>query len=148
MFKITRRLLAQWVADTLTIVLLSTIATAPIELVAVGLTFEQMADARWRGAVVNVLTGWLYGLFRDWIYEKKFRADEGGRVRKYFAELTAFGLFQIPLYVLVLVITGASVSQIVRGCGFALAVSPVAAPVLDWCMVYLRRWFGAEEKSS
>jgi hypothetical protein len=148
MFGITRRRLAKWVVDTLTIVLLSTVATAPMELAVVGLTFEQMANARWRGAVVNILTGGFYGQFRDWIYEKKFRADKGGRVRKYFAELTAFGLFQVPLYVLVLMITRADVDQIIRGCGFALAVSPVAAPVLDWCMVYLRRWLGVEKRSS
>lgn len=148
MFGITRRLLAQWAVDTLTIVLLSTIATAPMELTVVGLTFEQMAHARWRGALVNILTGGFYGQFRDWIYFGRFRADEGGRVRKYLAELTAFGLFQVPLYVLVLVITGADTGQIVRGCVFALIISPVAAPALDWCMVYLRRWCGVEKKSS
>lgn len=148
MFKITRRLLAQWGSDTFVIVLLSTVATAPLELTVVGLTFSQMLDARWRGALVNVLTGGFYGQFRNWIYEEKFRADAGGRVRKYFAELTAFGLFQVPLYVLVLVITGADAGQIIRGCAFALLISPVAAPALDWCMVRLRRLLGAEKKGS
>lgn len=58
----------RFMADTTAMISFSFVVGMFIEIVISGLTFGQSLQSRITGIVVNLLTGGLYGKFRDWIF--------------------------------------------------------------------------------
>src|SRR3989344_7159596 len=103
-------------ADTFAMITFSTVVGMVIEILVSDMTFGQSVQARLTAIPANLLTARPYGMFRDWVF-RLMRANEGGQVRKGIADILAFALFQVPLYVTILFTSGANVRQIATACG-------------------------------
>jgi len=103
-------------ADTFAMITFSTVVGMVIEILVSDMTFGQSVQARLTAIPANLLTARPYGMFRDWVF-RLMRANEGGQVRKGIADILAFVLFQVPLYVTILFTSGANARQIATACG-------------------------------
>ncbi|MFH0928075.1 MAG: L-alanine exporter AlaE [bacterium] len=106
----------RFLADTFAMIAFSTVVGMVTEIFISGMTLNQSIHARLVSMPVNLLTAKLYGMFRDWTF-KQTRANEGGPIRKGFADILAFVFFQVPLYATVLSTSGANLHQIATACG-------------------------------
>ena len=109
-------------ADTVAMITFSTIVGMVIEILVSGMTLGQSVQARLTAIPANLLTARLYGMFRDWVF-KRMKAHGGGQIRKAVADITAFVLFQVPLYATILGTSGANLRQIVTACGTVTVLS-------------------------
>lgn len=105
-----------FVADTFAMIAFSTVVGMAIEILVSGMTLGQSGQARLTAVPLNLLTARLYGVFRDWIF-KITKANNGGQVRQGLADILAFVVFQVPLYALILALSGATWVQIIAACG-------------------------------
>lgn len=117
-----------FLADTLSMILFSTVLCMAIEIFLAGLTFGQSVIARIAAVPTNILTGRAYGLYRDWLFRIS-RMREDSFFQAAVVDTAAFLSFQVPLYGIVLMIAGASFRQMVVSAGsmtliFALAGRP------------------------
>ena len=113
------------IADTFAMVTFSTIVGIIIELGIAGLTLPQSIHARVLAIPVNVLTGRPNAVFRDFLV-KKIRAEKAGQIKKALVDVAAFVLFQVPLYALVLFLSGATISQIIVASGTVVVFSTIS----------------------
>lgn len=106
----------RFLADTFAMIIFSTVVGMVIEILISGMTLGQSMQVRLTAIPTSLLTARLYGMFRDWMFQL-MRANKGGQVKKGIADILAFVLFQIPLYVTILAISGANARQIATACG-------------------------------
>lgn len=98
-------------ADIITMVTFSFATGMAIEILISGMTLEQSLTSRCSAIFLNLIIARPYGIFRDWIL-KCFNAPDG--FKKRLLDLTAFILFQIPVYIIVLLFSGANAEQIIK----------------------------------
>ena len=107
-----------------------------IEIFIAGMTPFQSLQARLAAIPVNLLTGRPYGCFRDRLFAF-FSIDAAKPIRAFFGDTLAFVIFQVPLYVIVLLTAGATWRQIALSSFFmSLIFSLVGRPYgifLDFC---------------
>lgn len=128
-----------FLADTLSMTVFSAVLCMTIEVFLAGLTFGQSLTARLAAVPTNLLTGRAYGIYRDWLFRFS-RLREDSWLQAAAVDTVAFLTFQVPLYGIVLMIAGASLSQMVVSAAsmtliFALAGRPYGI-FLNAC----RRW--------
>ena len=124
------------VADIFAMIAFSTALCMGIELFLAGMTLAQSVSARIAAVPVNLLTGRPYGWFRDWLF-RLLRIDRSNRWRVVMGDTLAFVAFQVPLYVVVLLMADASWRQIAVSTAsitvlFTLAGRPYGA-FMDFC---------------
>ncbi len=124
------------VADITAMIVFSTALCMAIEIFAAGLTFLQSVRARIAAVPVNLLTGRPYGWFRDRLF-LALGIDRTNRWKPVFGDTLAFVVFQVPLYVVVLLSAGATwrqiaVSTVTMSLIFSLAGRPYGI-FLDFC---------------
>ncbi len=117
-------------------VLFSTALCMIIEIFIAGLSFSQSVSARVAAIPVNLITGRPYGIFRDKLFQM-LHIDRENFWHLVFGDTLAFVAFQVPLYVLVLLLAGASWGQIAISCVsitviFSLTGRPYGM-FLDFC---------------
>lgn len=100
-----------FVADTIALISFFTVTGVVNERLVAGLAWEQVLDARVSGAILMVLSGRPYGLWRD----RFMRLATETRGSQILWDTLALVSFQVPLYAVVLVISGASIDQVLRG---------------------------------
>ena len=105
-----------FIADTLAMVIFSTVIGMCMEVFVVGLTFTQSIQARVTAIPASLIIARPYGKYRDWIF-KKFKVDFGNQLQQGVADIFANASFQIPIYILILLSTGATAGQILKGVG-------------------------------
>jgi len=131
-------------ADVFAMVVFSTVLGTAIEIGVVGLTLFQSLQARSMAIPLNIVSGRPYGIFRDWLIRQLGLTPEN-RVGFALGDITAFVLFQIPLYAIVLFVSGATASQVGVAClSMSLLFAASGRPYglfLDAC----RRLFGVAE---
>jgi hypothetical protein len=98
------------IIDSLAMLAFTTVVCASIEMGAVGMTLPQTMHARLGALPVNLATGRPYGLYRDWLIA---RLCYPCGIRLIFVEILTFTTFQIPLYLMVLMLVGVDEEQIV-----------------------------------
>ncbi|MDO9514992.1 MAG: L-alanine exporter AlaE [Syntrophales bacterium] len=98
-------------ADITAMIIFSTVLCMLIEIFIAGLTVFQSLQARAAAVPVNLVTGRPYGWFRDRLFVI-LRIDRSNRLMMIFGDTLAFVVFQVPLYVVVLLFAGATWSQI------------------------------------
>jgi hypothetical protein len=107
-----------------------------VEILISGLTPGQSLQSRFTGMVVNLLTGGLYGKFRDWLFRITKTKPENW-VREIVFGTIAFVTFQMPLYVGILFSAGATVTQIASSVGIVTLMSTFIGGPYEWFLLTL-----------
>ena len=128
------------IADTFAMVVFTTIVGMIIELRIAGLTLPQSIQARILAMPINLLIGRPNGKFRDFLVQR-FKANEGGPLRKALVDIASFVFFQVPLYPPVLVVSGATLSQIITASVTVALFSTVAGRPYGVFLDFSRRLF-------
>lgn len=130
-----------FIADTLALVLFFTIASGANERFIAGLDWNDVALSRLIGAPLMVATARPYGLWRDWVLG---RVKPRRRWSELLTDAAALLVFQVPIYVAIIIAGGAEGNAILRGAiGFALLMFVLGRPYgvfLD----FVRARFGLE----
>ncbi len=117
-----------FIADTTALILFFTTTGLVNERFVAGMTWEQVLHARLLGAVLMVPVGRPYGIWRDWLTQ---RAGPG-RLSRLLWDSLALVSFQVPIYAVIIWISGAS--------GRGLLMGVVGATIM---MLVLGRPYGA-----
>lgn len=124
------------VADIAAMILFSTALCMCIEIFIAKLTFFQSATARIAAIPVNLITGRPYGLFRDRLF-LALGIERKNPWKMILGDTLAFVIFQVPLYVIVLLCAGATWKQIAVSSVFMSAIFSLAGRpygiFLDFC---------------
>lgn len=100
------------VADTVAMILFSTVMCMMIEVLVAGMTITQSLVARTAAIPTNLLTGRPYGCYRDMLF-RKLDLNGDSFIQTAAGDTVAFISFQLPLYVFVLLLAHASLNQII-----------------------------------
>ena len=124
------------IADITAMIIFSTALCMTIEVFIAGLTVLQSVHARLAAVPVNLITGRPYGWFRDRLF-LFLGIQRGSFLMMIFGDTIAFVIFQLPLYVIVLLFAGATwtqigVSSLFMSMIFSLAGRPYGI-FLDFC---------------
>ncbi|KMK66067.1 L-alanine exporter AlaE [Puniceibacterium sp. IMCC21224] len=95
----------QFIVDTIATIVFFSCVAAFSEAVIAGMAPEQVLAARLIMVPVMVLTGRPYGIWRDWLIA---RTEARSTVSRIVVDISAFLLFQVPVYVMTLAVAGAS----------------------------------------
>lgn len=117
-----------FIADTTALILFFTTTGIINERFIAGMTWEQVLHARLLGAALMVPVGRPYGIWRDWIM-RRARPD---RLSQLLWDSLALVSFQVPIYAVIIAISGAS--------GRGLLMGVIGATVI---MLGLGRPYGA-----
>ncbi len=112
-------------ADIIAMTVFSFVLCLFIEVFIAGLTVFQSLQARAAAIPVNLLTGRPYGCFRDWLFQS-LGIERKTPLKAVMGDTLAFVLFQVPLYVLVLLFAGATWRQIFLSSAFMTAIFSLA----------------------
>ncbi|MCB8839075.1 L-alanine exporter AlaE [Aurantimonas sp. VKM B-3413] len=115
-----------FIADTLSLVVFFTIASGLNERFIAGMTWDEVLVSRSIGAPLMVLTARPYGLWRDWFMK---RTDPSGKWSRLAMDSLALLIFQLPIYVAIIVAGGADGFAILKGAaGFAALLFVLGRP--------------------
>ena len=115
-----------FVADTLALVIFFTIASGVNERFIAGMTWDEVVVSRSIGAVLMVLTARPYGIWRDWLFGRIAPATPRG---EFLTDCLSLLLFQVPIYVAIIVEGGADGVAILKGAaGFAVLMLVLGRP--------------------
>lgn len=128
-----------WLADTLALMSFTIVTGMFIEVVVAGMTLQQSLISRLLCQPVNILTGRLYGRYRDRVI--RALPCQGPRwLNSALGDVLAYISFQLPLYVLILLGIGMNMSEIVTAAvSQTLSLGVLGAPYGVW-LTQTRRW--------
>lgn len=93
-----------FIADTAALILFFTTTGIINERIIAGMTWEQVFHARCLGAVLMVPVGRPYGLWRDWLMQRA----RPTRLSRLLWDSLALVSFQVPIYAVIIAVSGAS----------------------------------------
>jgi len=132
----SRHRLSLVLADIVAMIIFSTALCMVIEIFIAGLSFWQSVSARVAAIPVNLVTGRPYGIFRDKLFQI-LHIDRVNSWKLILGDTLAFVAFQVPLYVVVLLLAEASWRQIaISSASITLIFSLAGRPYgmfLDFC---------------
>jgi len=102
-----------WLADTIALISFTIVTGMFIEIAIVGMTVQQSIQSRILCQPINILTGRLYGVYRDKVIVqtgKKLPA-KGAQV---IGDILAYITFQLPLYIAILLVIGVDLPNILK----------------------------------
>lgn len=98
-------------ADTTALIVFFTITGIINERVLAGMTWEQVFHARLLGAALMVPVARPYGVWRDWLMKRA----GSNRLSKLLWDSAALVSFQAPIYAVIIAVSGASGSGLIKG---------------------------------
>ncbi|MBI4511843.1 MAG: L-alanine exporter AlaE [Deltaproteobacteria bacterium] len=114
----------QWIVDTMAMVVFSTVVGMLVEVLVSGLSISQSLDARLMAVPLNLLTARPYGVYRDRVLAVLAApSHDAHAVRRTAADVLAFVSFQVPIYALILSVSGARLAQIATSCATVALLS-------------------------
>ncbi|WP_062266996.1 L-alanine exporter AlaE [Endozoicomonas arenosclerae] len=127
-----------WLADTCALISFTFVTGMFIEVAIAGFTLQQSLISRLLCQPVNILTARGYGYYRDkvvvWL--------SGSRphwLKSVLADILAYLSFQLPLYIVILLIAGTSLEGIIKASiSQTLALFVLGAPYGFW-LKYCRK---------
>ncbi|MCJ8517364.1 hypothetical protein ABID21_000113 [Pseudorhizobium tarimense] len=125
-------------ADTLALIVFFTATGILNERFIAGMTWQEVFQARLLGAALMVPVGRPYGLWRDWI----MRRAGDTRASQLFWDSVALISFQVPIYVAIIAVSGASGAGLVRGTLGAAAMMLLLGRPYGAFLNRVRRAFG------
>lgn len=102
-----------WLADTLALMSFTIITGLFIEIALVGMTVMQSLQSRLLCQPINILTGRLYGLYRDKVITQTANKIPG-KISNVIGDILAYITFQLPLYVVILWLVGVDLPGIIK----------------------------------
>ncbi|MBB3949260.1 L-alanine exporter AlaE [Aureimonas jatrophae] len=130
-----------FLADTLALILFFTLTSGLNERFVVGMEWSEVLVSRSIGAALMVPTARPYGLWREWFLA---RVRPEGRVGTVLADCAALLLFQVPIYLAIVLVSGADLVSALRGsASFAVLMLVLGRPYGLW-LEWVRRRFGLE----
>ena len=99
-----------FIADTVALISFFTITGIINERFVAGMSWEQVLDARVLGAILMMPSARPYGLWRDWF----MRHATQSRLSRIIWDTAALVSFQVPIYAIILIVSGASLGEVVR----------------------------------
>lgn len=126
------------VADTTAMILFFTTTGIINERFVAQMEWEQVLHARVLGAVLMVPVAWPYGLWRDWLMQRA-RAH---RLSHLFWDSLALVSFQVPIYVAIIAISGASGQGLLLGTIGATAMMLALGRPYGVFLNWIRALFG------
>lgn len=131
--------LRSFAADTLALVIFFTVVSGLNERFIAGMSWPEVAISRSIGAVLMVLTARPYGYWRDWFLTVTKPATPPATL---LMDSVALLSFQVPVYLLIIVASGARGMGIATGAiGFAVLMLVLGRPYGLW-LDFVRRRFG------
>lgn len=125
-------------ADTTALVLFFSTTGALNERFIVGMSWDQVLQARLLGAALMIPVARPYGLWRDWVMR---RAGEA-RLSQILWDSFALVSFQVPIYALIIVVSGASGRGLWLGLLSATIMMLVLGRPYGAFLNFVRRIFG------
>lgn len=126
------------IADTLALIVFFTATGIINERWIVGMTWEQVFHARLLGGALMVPVGRPYGMWRDWV----MRHAKDTRVSRLLWDSLALMSFQVPIYAVIIAVSGASGDGLIRGVVGAAVMMLVLGRPYGAFLNAVRRLFG------
>jgi len=98
-------------ADTIALILFFTVTGIINERFVAGMNWQQVFHARLLGAALMIVSGRPYGIWRDWL----MRFSGKTKISQLMWDALALVTFQVPIYALILAISGAQGAALIRG---------------------------------
>lgn len=130
-----------FLADTLALVVFFTIASGLNEKFVAGMSWNEVATSRMIGAPLMVLTARPYSLWRVFVFKT---ANPSSRLATLATDSFALLVFQVPIYVAIIMAGGAEGRSILWGvAGFATLMFVLGRPYGLW-LEFVRKRFGLD----
>lgn len=130
-----------FIVDTVaTIVFFTAVATFS-ELVIAGMELSEVLTTRLVMVPVMIMTGRPYTRWRDWLLN---RVQPQGRISATLTDITAFVLFQVPVYGATLMIAGANAIEALIAISSAIVFMILLARPFGLFVDLVRRAYGIE----
>lgn len=127
-----------FIADTTALILFFTTTGILNERFIAQMSWEEVFHARLLGALLMIPVGRPYGLWRDWLMK---RASDT-RPSRLFWDSAALMTFQVPIYAVIIAVSGASGEGLVRGIAGAAVMMLVLGRPYGAFLNFVRRFFG------
>ena len=133
-----------YLADTIAMVVFSTVCGAFIEVIIAGLSFDQSMRIRLAAIPVMLFAGRPYGIYRDWLL--KLLGDENsGQLKVAIIDTFANLTFQMTLYLILLFLSGATIIQTVKAGVSILLFLVISGRPYGIFLIYCRKMFGVSD---
>jgi len=133
--------LKKFLADTFAMILFSLIVGGFVELIITGLTLEQTIKIRATAIPISLIIGRPYGLYRDWIF-KTITSNNKTALQTFLLDTFANLTFQIPLYILILLLNGATLVQVFTAVSSILIIVSISGRPYGIFLNFCRKLFG------
>ncbi|WP_343313128.1 L-alanine exporter AlaE [Brucella sp. BE17] len=127
-----------FLADTLALILFFTASGIINERFIAGMTWEQVFHARLLGALLMVVSGRPYGLWRDWF----MRHAGASKISRLLWDTVALVSFQVPIYAAILAVSGANLNELLRGSLGVVVIMLVLGRPYGAFLNFVRNCFG------
>lgn len=127
-----------FIADTLALILFFTTTGIVNERFLAGMAWEQVMHARLLGAVLMVPVGRPYGIWRDWVMQRA----RPSRLSQMLWDSFALVSFQVPIYVAIIAVSGASGRGLLLGTLGATGIMLVCGRPYGAFLGWIRSLFG------
>ena len=134
------------IADIFALLTVNTLGAMIVEIFIAGMTLNQSMHTRLIAIPVIIIAAWPYGRLRDWIF-RVMKADEKGMVYKGIADILAFIGVQVPQYLIVLKLSGATLQQMITACGMVTILSAFAGRPMGLFLDFSRWLFKVPKES-
>lgn len=134
----------RYLADTIAMVVFSTVCGAFIEVIIAGLSFDQSMRIRLAAIPIILFAGRPYGIYRDWLL--KLLSDENsGQLKVAIIDTFANLTFQMTLYLILLFLNGATILQAVKAGVSILLFLVISGRPYGIFLIYCRKMFGVSD---
>ena len=127
-----------FIADTTALILFFTTTGVVNERVLAGMSWEQVTHARLIGAVLMVPVARPYGIWRDWVMGRA----RPTRLSRLLWDSAALVSFQVPIYVAIIAVSGASERGLLLGTLGATAIMLACGRPYGAFLAWVRSLFG------
>ena len=128
-------------ADIFALITFGLVVGMFVEVFIAGLTLDQSVQSRLMSIPVNLLIARPYGIYRDWIMNWNIPGRQGF-VGSTFLDILAYISFQIPVYAVLVFVTGAGIEQVITACVGQIGAMVVMGRPFGLWMQVCRHWFG------
>lgn len=128
--------------DTIATIFFFTVVATFSELALAGMEVRQVLVTRALMVPIMVLTGRPYGIWRDWLF---IRVGPSRRLARIALDIVAFLSFQVPVYIVTLVVAGADRAEIVTSVGSATLFMIVLSRPFGLFLEFVRQVAGAPD---
>lgn len=131
----------RWIVDTFAVLSFFTVVGGLNEWLIVGMTVPEVLTTRAAAIPILLISGAVYGLWRDLLH-RIAGFEDGGRIWRGVVDTLSCLSFRVPVYALILVIGGAQGLPLLHGVLSGAVIIALSGRPLGLWMDGLRRMFG------